>query len=322
MVHGVAKSWTERLTPHHHHANLVSYLWTKPKAFDSVICLSLSQKLTELRGARLYGPTVSEADRTERSVSEFPPLCPEADWTGRSMSAWAHWLGRWLTCGELFCITPTEFRSWLNWEEHVCLAPTLSRSWSNWEDRVCMDPLSQKVTELRAVCLPGTHNIQKLIELRGADWPHWLHKLTELGGACLHGPTVSEGDWTEGIMLVLPSQSPEADSTDRNMSASLHCIQKLTKLKGACLRCSTFSEADWSERSMSARPPLSEADWSERSMSSSTLLSQNLSELRGACLHGSYYIQKLTELRNNVCMAPLSPEADWTERSISTWHRL
>ena len=57
-----------------------------------------------------------------------------------------------------------------------------------------MDPLSQKVTELRAVCLPGTHNIQKLIELRGADWPHWLHKLTELGGACLHGPTVSEGD--------------------------------------------------------------------------------------------------------------------------------
>ena len=42
-----------------------------------------------------------------------------------------------------------------------------------------MARLSQKLTELRGVCL---------------NFPHCVQKLTELGGVCLHGPTDLEGD--------------------------------------------------------------------------------------------------------------------------------
>ena len=355
MVHGVTKSWTERLTPHHHRANLVSYLWTKPKAFDNVICSSLSQKLaelrrvhlhglhclqivTELRGARLHGPILSEADWTERSMSAWPSLSPDGDWTERSMSAWAH----------------------------IVEADRTERNMSAWA------PLSQKLTELRGTCLHlRPHCVLKLIELRGEclHGPHCFQKLNELGEAFLRGPTVSEDDWTEGSLSALFPQSPEPDWAERSMCSWPPLSQKLTDWKKPVCMPATISTS-WTEQSMFAWPPLSQnvtelieaylqgppclqkltelrigclhgphriqrqSELGRASLHGLTLswrwlnweqhvcmdpLSQKLTELRGICLYGPHYLRNWLTEWSMSALPPLSPEGDWIERSISAW---
>ena len=59
------------------------------------------------------------------------------------------------------------------------MAQIVTRSLLDVEEHVCMAPSSQKLTELRRVHLHGLHCLQIVTELRGAR---------------LHGPILSEAD--------------------------------------------------------------------------------------------------------------------------------
>ena len=233
-----------------------------------------SQKLRELREAYLH-----------------EPHCLRIWWAERSMSAW-----------------PNCLRSWLTWEEHVCLAPlshkladlrsmsssiplsqkltglrgaysmalAVSRTWLNCEEHGFMPPLSQKQTEPWGACLHGPPS-PEADELRGAClcFPHCVQKLTELRGACLHGPDSLRNWPSEWSMSVSPPPFPEADWTERSMSAWPPLSHKLADLRSMSSSIPLSPEADWTERSMSVWTPLSPAVPSPRELTKSKRSEKN-----------------------------------------------